>query len=37
MLEKVARDADVILDGLLPVERLADQLIRAVKEKRHLD
>jgi uridine kinase len=36
ILEKVESDADLILDGMLPVEKLADELICAVKVKRHL-
>ncbi len=35
ILEKVEREADLILDGMLPVEKLVDELIQAVKEKRH--
>lgn len=35
ILEKVEREADLILDGMLPMEKLADELIRAVKEKKH--
>ena len=35
-MENVERKAKLILDGMLPVEKLADELIRAVMEKRHL-
>lgn len=35
LMEQVEPDADLILDEMLPMEKLADELIRAVKEKRH--
>jgi uridine kinase len=35
--DKVQRDADLILDGMQSTEKLADDLIQAVKEKRRLD
>jgi uridine kinase len=36
ILEKVEREADLILDGMQPVEKQADELIRVMKEKRQL-
>jgi len=33
LMEKVEPDADLILDGMLPMEKLVDELIRAVKNR----